>query len=67
MLTLFGTSAVSGFLQMPENSATPGAIYCVGTVTLIVDGEEYGFVLDDLGFVGVCPGTGVSGSATGCL
>jgi hypothetical protein len=67
LIVFRGNTAISGFLKMPEDSPTPGAIYCIGSATLLVDGSDYEFTLDGLGFVGVCPGTGVSGSLTGCM
>lgn len=69
LIALIGTtSASSGFIQMPSDGPSPGAIYCIGEATLLQDGSAYGFVLGELGFVGVCPGTSeVSGEATSCL
>ncbi len=67
LIVFRGNTTITGFLKMPENSPTPGAIYCIGSATLLIDGSDYEFTLSSLGLVGTCPGTGVSGSLTGCL
>jgi len=67
LIVFRGNTTITGILKMPESSPTPGAIYCISSATLLVDGSDYEFTLNGLGSVGTCPGTGVSGSLTGCL
>jgi hypothetical protein len=69
LIALIGNATLStGFIQMPEDGPRPGAIYCVGNASLIVDGSEYGFTLTELGYVGTCPAAStVPGALDGCL